>query len=164
MNEVELANELRLWIQEFVSTPNKLLNNWPPCPFAGQAYLSNQVEIQFHNTEDLESFITSHLYKLTKLDVIIFCIETNYINVQDLSNRIEFLNKSLSEYDIVLLEDHPNQIENLNGVIMNFGKCILVFAQKLSKLNDASKQLKEKGYYANWPAFNLENVVDWRNK
>jgi hypothetical protein len=39
-----------------------------------------------------------------------------------------------------------------------------VLAQKLSKLNDASKELEELGYYKTWPKENLDYVVNWRNK
>jgi hypothetical protein len=47
---------------------------------------------------------------------------------------------------------------------MNFGKCGLLLIQKLSKLNAASEQLKQKGYYDNWPAESLDSVVSWRHR
>jgi hypothetical protein len=47
---------------------------------------------------------------------------------------------------------------------MNFGKCGLLLIQKLSKLNAASEQLKQKGYYDNWPAESLDYVVSWRHR
>jgi hypothetical protein len=52
--------------------------------------------------------------------------------------------------------------ENINGAKMNFGLCSLVLVQRLSKLNNASKVLKEKGYYDNWSKENLDDVVTWR--
>ena len=47
---------------------------------------------------------------------------------------------------------------------MNFGLCSLVLVQRLSKLNNASKVLKEKGYYDNWTQEDLDEVVTWREK
>ena len=64
--------------------------------------------------------------------------------------------------DIVSLEDHPNDVEIVNGVQMNFGLCGIVLIQRLSKLNKASKILRKQGYYKNWSKQNLEDVVEWR--
>ena len=65
--------------------------------------------------------------------------------------------------DYVVLEDHPDKLEYVNGVNMNFGKCGLLLIQKLSKLNEASSQLKAKGYYDHWNQQVLDDVVNWRN-
>ena len=62
----------------------------------------------------------------------------------------------------VLLEDHPQRQELVNGVEMNFGKAALVLAQRLNKLNDASVQLRDKGYYRHWDDAALNTVVTWR--
>ena len=64
----------------------------------------------------------------------------------------------------VILEDHPNIVENINGVCMNFGECGLMVLQKLDKLNNASDQLREKGYYKHWSQEDLDSVVSWRYK
>ena len=66
--------------------------------------------------------------------------------------------------DVVILEDHPDAVETLNGVEMNFRKCGLLLVQKLSKLSTASDQLRENGYYDNWPKENYEDVVAWRQQ
>ena len=67
-------------------------------------------------------------------------------------------------HDIVALEDHPNDPEIINGVKMNFGKCILVLVQRLSVINRKSLALKDQGYYDNWSEENLDDVVNWRFK
>jgi len=68
--------------------------------------------------------------------------------------------------DILALEDHPADVENVNGVIMNQGKYALVLVQSLSKLNTAAKQMGSKGFYHAWPEEYLtelfENRVDPR--
>jgi hypothetical protein len=62
----------------------------------------------------------------------------------------------------VVLEDHPDSPEYVNGVKMNFGYCGLLIIQKLDKLNIAADKLKEQGYYDNWDKFSLNSVVSWR--
>jgi hypothetical protein len=165
MEEREIREKLNDWINNFVGKPNKLLNNWPPCPYARQALFSNLVEVIFKDSSrDLDSLITSNLYRLSTLDVLIFCIDPKEISATVLAEKVDILNQLLKKYDYVLLEDHPDNPEILNGVPMNFGECSLVLAQKLSKLTDASKQLEENGYYKHWPKENLDYVVNWRNK
>jgi hypothetical protein len=64
------------------------------------------------------------------------------------------------------LEDHPDSVEDVNGVVMNQGKYALVLVQSLSKLNVAAKQMGAKGFYHAWPEEYLielfENRVDPR--
>jgi hypothetical protein len=67
-------------------------------------------------------------------------------------------------HNYVILEDHPNDEEYVNGVKMNFGLAGLLVVQKLDKLNTASEQLKAKGYYDKWDQAALDQVVSWRHR
>ena len=64
--------------------------------------------------------------------------------------------------DILALEDHPDSVEDVNGVIMNQGKYALVLVQSLSKLNVAAKQMGAKGFYHNWPEEYLTGLFEHR--
>ena len=108
-----MQKEIQKWIEKFVSKPNKLLNGFPPCPYARTA--------------------------------LIKYVETDHINML---------------FDIML--EWNDDVENVNGVKMNFGKCIIILVQRLSKINEASHVLKEKGYYDVWSKENLDDVVNWR--
>ena len=66
------------------------------------------------------------------------------------------------EQDFVVLEDHPDEEENINGVIMNNGKYPIVLMQRLSKIQMFSGILKKRGYYDVWSKENLDDVVNWR--
>ena len=54
--------------------------------------------------------------------------------------------------DIVVLEDHPDDIEEVKNFKLNFGECCLLLVQSRSKLNEARAYLESKGYYKNWDA------------
>lgn len=95
--------------------------------------------------------------------MIIICFDHNQIESTAVEQLVSELNQILMPRDYVVLEDHPDRIESLNTVSMNFGKCGLLLVQKLSKLNAASEQLKQKGYYDNWPTESLDYVVSWRH-
>ena len=64
------------------------------------------------------------------------------------------------QQDIVALEDHPDDPEEWKSVSLNFGKCIIILVQRLSKLNQASKILKRKGYYDSWDKDHYDDVVE----
>jgi hypothetical protein len=93
-------------------------------------------------------------------------MNTNEMSPTEVSNTVKIFNDNAmkNKIDIVALEDHPEDPEILNGISMNFGKAILILVQRLTKLNNASKILKKKGYYDNWPKENYDDVVKWRFK
>jgi hypothetical protein len=64
--------------------------------------------------------------------------------------------------DILALEDHPADVEDVNGVIMNQGQYALVLVQSLSKLNTAAQQMGAKGFYHTWPEEYLTGLFNHR--
>ena len=165
MNRETINNQLIDWMKNFVEKPHPSLGNWSPCPYARQARLSDKMEIVFAEHDFLLGAIESNLYKLEEKDVIVICFDYTLISAAALAALIELHNKEyLIPNNYVVLEDHPDSPEVLNGVTMNFGHCGLLLLSKLDVLNDASVKLKSKGYYNCWPEENLDYVVNWRVK
>ena len=164
MNKEQIIEDLTTWMTDFVEKPNPLLNDWAPCPFARQARMTDKIEIVFSEPRKLKDTIEKNLPVLESKDVLIVCFEHEGIHYELLKEVVRLQNAKLAKRDYVILEDHPEDPEILNGVKMNFGKCGLLLVQKLSKLNAASEQLRQKGYYDTWPEENLDAVVNWRNK
>lgn len=165
LNEQQLVSELNDWMKDFVEKPNPLLNNWAPCPYARQARITNKIEIVFADVDKLTSTVEKNLSLLDNKDVVIVCFDHTAISVDEVTELVYLLNhKILMSRDYVILEDHPDSAEILNGVKMNFGKCGLLLVQRLSKLSTATDQLREKGYYDIWPEENYNDVVAWRQK
>ena len=164
MNKEQIIEDLTAWMTDFVEKPNPLLNDWAPCPFARQTRMTDKIEIVFSEPRKLKDTIEKNLPVLESKDVLIVCFEHEGIHYELLKEVVRLQNAKLAKRDYVILEDHPDDPEILNGVKMNFGKCGLLLVQKLSKLNDASEQLRQKGYYDTWPEENLDAVVNWRDK
>lgn len=163
-----MVEEIKQWVEEFVSVKHKTLNIIP-CPFAKQALMNDTIIYREFNGEGVES-LRHQLYELVNSEwddtneVLVLYADTNSMSVNDTSNYVLQFNNTCKHLglDLVALEDHPDDPEILNGVEMNFGKAILVLVQRLSKLNRASAILKQKGYYDNWPEENYNDVVKWR--
>ena len=86
------------------------------------------------------------------------------IHKQQTANMHQELNDKYKSKDLVALEDHPMDPEEIDGVRMNHGGLILVVIQRLSKINKHSEMLKGGEYYDKWSQENLDDVVNWRFK
>ena len=146
------------WIEKFVSVHNDALNSIP-CPYAKAAL------IKYHETEDVGQSLSNTLNNWSDdAHVVVIYTSTSNYTPEELKTIVKDFNKVSMREDIVALEDHPDDEEIINGVKMNFGKCILILVQRLSVINRKSEWLKEQGYYDNWSEDNLNDVVNWRFK
>jgi hypothetical protein len=75
----------------------------------------------------------------------------------DQANR-EFLLSA----DILVLEDHPADVEIVNGVSMNQGTYALALVQSLSDLNTKAQQMASKKFYDAWPEDYLSALFQHR--
>ena len=164
MNQKDITEKLNKWMIEFVEEPNPKLGDWAPCPYARQARVNNNIAIKFAEMLELTPVLRENIDTLENKEVVIICFDHNQIDPVDLQEYVTGMNNTLMPMGYVILEDHPFSPEYINGVSMNFGICGLLILQKLSKLNQASDQLRDKGYYTNWSQQDLDSVVTWRYK
>jgi len=162
MDQQQIRQQLEDWLINFVEKPNPMLNGWAPCPFARKSRVTNRFDVVFATADTLTATVESSAQQLDRRDVIAVCVDSAEISAEDLAHRVEQLNQQWMPQDVLLLEDHPEDVEIINGVHMNFGACAIVFVQQLSKINEASAQLKQGGYYECWSQENLDSVVTWR--
>jgi hypothetical protein len=158
MDEQSVVLKLNQWLVDFVEKPNPLLSNWPPCPYARQARLANKIHVVFDSPLEIAQYVSV----LDTHDVVVLCFDHNKFSASQIELFAKHINSILIWQDCVVLEDHPDAAELINGVLMNFGECGLMVLQRLSKLNIAADQLREKGYYTTWSKENMDEVVTWR--
>jgi hypothetical protein len=162
MDQATVKNQLAQWLIDFVEKPNSLLGDWPPCPYARAARINNKIEICFAEPTELFLTVTEKLPLLETHDVVVICFDHTKITSGNLQQWVEATNQQLLPTNYVILEDHPDSVEIVNGVCMNFGHCGLLVVQKLDKLNSAADQLRTKDYYNHWSQQDLDSVVSWR--
>lgn len=155
-----MIHKIKHWILNFLDIPQKNLNGWSPCPYAKTALVNDKIEFIYNN--DLKSAVSQNIHILEQKDVLVIFFDKETIQPQDLISLVSDLNRELMKDNIVVLEDHPDNIEMINGVHMNFGETGLLLVQNLDKLTEASDKLRKAGYYDCWSKNELDEVVNWR--
>lgn len=162
MDTVQARIDVINWITGFVEKPNPLLNGWAPCPYARAARVQNKIRVDIGMSPWLDLRQLSW-HGLKDLDVIVKIYDPaawplDRFRSQWQSAQSEFLEPQ----GLLCLEDHPEDVELVNGVTMNQGTWALLLIQSHSKLEEAAQQLAQRGYYQDWPESYLDNLFQGR--
>ena len=150
------------WCQRFVEVPHVALGGWPPCPYARQARLAGTVHIVL-GSDPYYDLKNQSRWGMGTAEVVIYTYDPAEWSYATFHASIESANTEfLLPRDIVALEDHPVDVEDVNGVVMNQGTYALAMIQSLSKLNSAAKQIGAKGFYHGWPEEYLTGLFNHR--
>lgn len=158
----KVKSDIESWIENFVEVPHPSLGGWPPCPFARAARLKRTFEI-YLGTDPYYDLKNLARWGMGNREVIIYAYDPSEWSHELFSASIESANtEHLLPADIIALEDHPADVENVNGVIMNQGQYALALVQCLSDLNAKAKQMASRGFYHNWPEQYLQGLFHHR--
>ena len=155
---------IRKWISDFVTRPNPVFGNLPPCPFAQKAIVDGKVE--FLELDGIGEFgtIFTHIwdFDFDKKDVLVIIADPEQYTARETVEIADKLNQAFMPRDVVILEDHPKIKEKVKTAKLNNGHYILFLAQRLSKLNRYSEMLEKGPYYQNWSKTYLRSVKGFR--
>ncbi len=160
------TQKIRTWISNFVTKPNPIFGNLPPCPFAQKAILENKVEFLELNGVACYNTLYQHIWNFdfdTK-DVLVMIAEPDQFTADETMQLAKDLNEYYMHKDVVILEDHPRIHERVKDVTLNNGEYILFLAQSLSRLNHFAKILESGPYYKNWSKSYLRSVKGFRER
>ena len=157
-----VTTDILAWSERFVEVPHPSLGGWAPCPFARQARLNQTIQV-LTGADPYFDLRNRARWGMGKYEVIVYAYDPEEWPYSRFHSAIESANTEiLLARDMLALEDHPADVENVNGVIMNQGKYALVLVQSLSKLNTAAKQMGAKGFYHAWPEEYLTGLFKHR--
>ena len=158
----QVKQDIESWIENFVEVPHPALGGFPPCPFARQARMKRTFEV-YLGADPYYDLKNRARWGMGNREVIIYAYDPAEWSHELFSASIESANtEHLLRNDILALEDHPADVENVNGVIMNQGKYALALVQCLSDLNTKAKQIAAKGFYHGWPEEYLQGLFHHR--
>lgn len=151
LNIDQVKNDIEQWIQNFVEVPHPALGGFPPCPYARSSRLKNSYAV-FLGADPYYDLKNRGRQGMGNLEVVIYVYDPKEWNHDMLAGSIELVNKEvLLPRDMLALEDHPDDVEIVNGVSMNQGTYALALVQSLGDLNTKAQQMASKGFYDVWP-------------
>jgi|TARA_Y100000296_G_C5049852_1_gene194238 hypothetical protein len=166
----EKIEELKHWIRTFIVREFPELDNLPVCPYAPPALKNNTIRIKIVQ-DDLATALKGFADNWTdsdddgKIEVLAVLTPTERYTGKEFEAIAEEVNDHIMPSNLVVLDDHPNNLEQVGELIFNFGKSALVLMARLDVLNGGSIQLaKNTNYYKHWPKDYLEWVTLWRFK
>ena len=162
MDIEQVKQDIESWIENFVEVPHPALGGFPPCPFARQARMKRTFEV-YLGSDPYYDLKNRARWGMGNKEVIIYAYDPAEWSHELFSASIESANhEHLLRNDILALEDHPADVENVNGVIMNQGRYALALVQCLSDLNAKAQQMASKGFYHGWPEEYLQGLFNHR--
>ena len=145
--------DLQNWILDFLSKPNKVFDNLPPCPFAKKAWMDGNVEVKkFEGLKLLDKDLDNW-----NKEVVIYEFEDTPGLENDLEIVCGVYNYRRPEF--LFYDEHPAQVEEVSGVIINSGLALLI-VQKRKELEEARAELMKTGYYDKWTPEMKERIFD----
>jgi len=157
MTTTELSSNQKIedWVLNFLSKPNSAFDNLPPCPYAKKAWLDGNVEVK-----EFQSFASMRkdLDEWNK-EVVIYLFQYTTL---PRCGELEALSSKFNEQypDFLFLEESPDLVEDVGGVIVNQGDLCMMIVQKRKELEEAREELKKTGYYDNWTEEMKERIMD----
>jgi hypothetical protein len=95
--------------------------------------------------------------------VVIFVYDPKEWPYEQFAFSLQVANKNfLLKQDILALEDHPEDLEIVNGVSMNQGTYAMAMCQSLSDLDNRARHMASKGFYNTWPNDYLQALFQHR--
>ena len=157
MNTIESSSNQKIedWILDFLSQPNSAFDNLPPCPYAKKAWLDGNVEVkEFVSFAEMRKDLAEW-----NNEVIIYLFQ--YTTLPRCTELQILASKFNEEFpDFLFLEESPDLVEDVGGVIVNQGELCMMLVQKRKPLEEAREELMKTGYYDNWTEDMKERIMD----
>lgn len=150
--EGQIKKELRLWSKEALEKPNENYNGLPACPFAKKSWLENRVGFTFKRSSSWDILFETIQNWDDSKDVVIL-IDFEYPELNEMYEFLDVLNETLSDdsSDMFVMGFHPeaesNEFLNDSFEMTDDNSYAMIFLQRLTKLQEASNLLRDKGYY-----------------
>jgi hypothetical protein len=157
-----IKQNIEQWIVDFVEVPHPSLGDWAPCPYARKARLDRDFDVRL-GLAPIHDLTQVSRKGLEGKSVIIFAYDPTDISYTELSYAVDVCNQEfLLPNNLLALEDHPDDPEVVNGVVMNNGTYALALVQSLGDLNEKAQLVAKKGFYDTWPEEYLEALFKHR--
>jgi hypothetical protein len=158
----DVKADIERWIVDFIEVPHPALGGWAPCPYARKARIDRDFDVRL-GLAPIHDLAQISQKGLEGKSVVIFVYDPTNISHEELSQAIDICNREfLVPNNLLALEDHPDDAEVVNGVIMNNGTYALALVQSLTDLDQKAQLVAGKGFYDTWPEEYLQTLFKHR--
>ena len=158
----QVKRDIEQWIVNFVEVPHPALGNFPPCPYARSSRLKNSYDV-FIGSDPYFDLKNRAKYGMGNKEVIVYVYDPKEWSHELFASSLDQANQDfLLAADLLTLEDHPDDVEIVNGVCMNQGTYALALVQSLSDLNNKARLMAKRGFYDSWPEEYLTGLFQHR--
>lgn len=162
-----IKSELRLWAHRYLTPNNIHFNGMPACPFAETAIERDQVEIRMGfgwNYGDIMD--TARRYPVNRSLVIHVELEPKKTSA-DFHADLNHINPQLAKSNMWLIGFHPDDPDPDFAEDDDFEPLVdapyaMVFVQRLTELDDASRVLEAQRYYKGASKKEMEHLYNRR--
>jgi hypothetical protein len=153
---------IETWIETFVEVPHAALGGWAPCPYARKARIDQDYTVRV-GVNPYFDLLNVARDGLGGKSVVILAYDPNEFFYAQFSSDVRAANQEvLLARDMIALEDHPGDLEIVNGITMNHGTYALALVQSLGDLNQKARAMASKGFYHTWPEDYLQGLFEHR--
>ena len=146
---------LKNWILDYLSKPNPVFNNLPPCPFAKKAWLDGNVEIKKFVNYDI---LQENIQDIVGSKVKIFYFEYPLLpRAGKLKNIVSWLGDKYPQF--IFYDEHPDTVEQVGDEVVNSGVTAII-VQDRKDLLEKRAELHKTGYYDKWTPEMKERIFD----
>jgi len=158
----QVKQDIEQWIVNFVEVPHPALGNFAPCPYARSSRLKNSYDV-FIGTDPYFDLKNRARFGMGNREVIVYAYDPKEWSHELFASSLDQANREfLLDADILALEDHPDDVEIVNGICMNQGTYALALVQSLSDLNIKARLMAKRGFYDTWPEEYLVGLFQHR--
>ena len=151
MDIQKVKQDIEQWIMNFVEVPHPALGGFPPCPYARSARLKQSYEV-YLGSDPYFDLKARAKYGMGNREVVVYAYDPAEWPHDLFASSLDQANQEfLLAADILVLEDHPADVEIVNGICMNQGTYALALVQSLSDLDNKAQLMASKGFYDSWP-------------
>jgi hypothetical protein len=157
----EVKQSILKWMENFLEVEHPALGKWAPCPYARKARLDGRIDIRL-GINPYDDLIDLAKEGIGDKEVVVLAYDPQLYSADEYEIDIAEGNAAIKEYGLISLSDHPNSLEEVNGVEMNHGEYALSIVAPTVNLNDASAKLYRAGYYDTWKESYMDDVFTGR--
>jgi hypothetical protein len=167
-----IADDIRDWSKNVLEVPNDQLNGLPACPYAKRAWLDNKVKVIETDDVFFEALQNTH-YILEKDYQLVIVASYTLPDATTMESTIVAWNELAAKKDLYFMCFHPDY--GAEDAELDFlyehdwesdvdDPYCMIFIQRLTEVDDKSRQLDKLGYYKAFPEDEYELLVLNRRK